>query len=47
MYIDCVVNSKQNTKLQQKHCQSDSALISHHHYYYQCIHRENKQITAE
>ena len=33
-YVYCVVNSKQNMKLQQKHCQSNSTLISHHNYNY-------------
>ena len=36
-YVYCVVNSKQNMKLQQKHCYSNLPLISHHHYNYHCL----------
>jgi len=34
-YAYCVLNSKQKVKLRQKHCQSNSPLISHHHYNFQ------------
>ena len=30
-WVHCVVNSKQNMKLQQKHCWSNSSLVSHYH----------------
>ena len=36
-YVYCVVNSKQNMTLKQKHCQSNSPVISHHHYNHHCL----------
>ena len=36
-YVYYVLNSKQNMKLQQKHCKSNSPLINHHHYNYHCL----------